>query len=150
MSNMSKRRPYYSTLAGILILATIMFTGVLFFLYTKLRPVIRGRTAETQAIVTAIEEEIHTTYNKGSTGKRIDIYITLDYNVDGKPYKTRVYSGNHGDYVEGQEIIITYNVDDPSQLYLSGFAEDTVRVSYLLVGFLVVMVFILLKIDGKY
>ena len=147
---MTKRRPYYSTLAGIFILASIISTCVLFFVYTKLRPVIRGRTADTQAIVTAVEEEIHTTYNKGSTGKRIDIYITVNYNVDGKSYKTRLYSGNHGDYVEGQEIIITYNVDDPSQIYLPGYAEDSVWICYLTVGFLLVMLFVLLKIEGKY
>ena len=36
------------------------------------------------------------------------VQLKMKSHKDGKSYKTRLYSGNHGDYVEGQEIIITY------------------------------------------
>ena len=146
----SRRRPYYATLAGILIFTTIIFTGVLFFAYDRDRPLLRGRTADAQGIVTMIEEETHTKYGKGTSWEETQVYITVDYSVDGVPYETRKYSGSTREYYEGQEITITYNTDDPSETYLPGFAEKTSHVYYIIAGFQLVMLFGIMKADGKY
>lgn len=88
-----------------------------------------GKYVETQAKITKIE----TTLVSDEDGSHEEYEITVEYQVDGKKFVSRL-SENPREFYEGMELTVLYDVDKPTTVVLPGKASSFIMMALGFVG----------------
>lgn len=88
-----------------------------------------GKYVETQAKITKIE----TTLVSDEDGSHEEHEITVEYQVDGKKFVSRL-SENPREFYEGMELTVLYDVDKPTTVVLPGKASSFIMMALGFVG----------------
>ena len=88
-----------------------------------------GKYVETQAKITKIE----TTFVSDEDGSHEEHEITVEYQVDGKKFVSRL-SENPREFYEGMELTVLYDIDKPTTVVLPGKASSFIMMALGFVG----------------
>ena len=88
-----------------------------------------GKYVVTQAKITKIE----TTLVSDEDGSHEEHEITVEYQVDGKKFVSRL-SENPREFYEGMELTVLYDVDKPTTVVLPGKASSFIMMALGFVG----------------
>ena len=97
-----------------------------------------GKYVETQAKITKIE----TTLVSDEDGSHEEHEITVEYQVDGKKFVSRL-SENPREFYEGMELTVLYDVDKPTTVVLPGKASSFIMMALCFVGVICGLIFII-------
>lgn len=111
--------------------AVFVVAGVLLIILgiNRLVKMNAGKYVETQAKITKIE----TTLVSDEDGSHEEHEITVEYQVDGKKFVSRL-SENPREFYEGMELTVLYDVDKPTTVVLPGKASSFIMMALGFVG----------------